>query len=837
MAERQWEDITSTEQPADPDTQLVWEDITASRDSDFSTTEYLMQRFMNPTASAGAGAAQPGSLTGFLPLGGRALETQAEMPSVTGADIYKLTTGREPQQARDSITQMVGGGVEALGDPLTYLFPGMTLPTKMGVGGLTGTGAEFGGIIGEQVAGTPGQIVGALGTGMALGTKAPAIGLGLKAAGSGVAQTYNKFKAVRADPEAAESAFAAGNIQTFLEKAAANQGGADNFNDVMDAFNEASQFVRGADTPLLISMAENPTVRSAVENLIKTDRTGDVRAQFNKELDTVAAAIEAKADKIFGARYKPFDEGTQGMHPSVIKQMESDRAASEALQKAIDKLVDPFAQVSSKTDLGVQIQRLVEGNMARVRAEMKPQYAGLMAQAKRAGAVLPETGVRDIYNFVRNNQLTDIFGVGTKVDNLIVKNFAPRDGEFFPVPFSAVESLKKRINELQRGSLSPTEARKLKQLEEVVDQARTQIKGNFSQRLAALDMEYYTRIGIPLSAEGIKDINSAKYAAQVAPIILKNKESLTDFLNVGGSQGMVIAENAMISKAFDKVIKTEGVSPKAIEAFMRQNREVLDQLPNAKKFLTEAMLDSQSLIKRKHEIDLRAQDAEKRIADNYLLTSGIPDYNILTRNFFANSKLRSKILADFKDVSPETARIARSNMQRELVEMLRNQGGSGVDFLLNPQNKEALDALLGKDAQESMLKIMRLSDNLAKADISGIRPELGKENMDAIGRMTSGGLNLPYIFSQLRDRISSFAQKVVRIGSRWNQARAEQKFDEALIKTLLHPEAHAAIKKMKGLDLSYQNPVKLKEVVDTFSASLPASVYFSTIGMDENEAQ
>ena len=109
--------------------------------------------------------------------------------------------------------------------------------------------------------------------------------------------------------------------------------------------------------------------------------------------------------------------------------------------------------------------------------------------------------------------------------------------------------------------------------------------------------------------------------------------------------------------------------------------------------------------------------------------------------------------------------------------------------------------------------------------------------MDAIGRLTSGGLNLPYIFSQLRDRISSFAQKVVRIGSRWNQARAEQKFDEALIQTLLNPETHAAMKKMKGLDLSYQNPVQLKEVIDTFSASLPASVYFSTIGMDENEAK
>lgn len=834
MAEKQWENVTTPE-VADPEAQ-VWEDVTSGgNEQDFSMGEYLLQRFTNPTASAGAGAAQTGALTGYLPLSGQALETQANMPPVSAADLQKAV-GIRSQKAPDAVTQIIGGGAEAVGDPLTWLFPGMSTAAKTGVGVSTGTASEFGGIIGEQAAGTPGQIVGALATGTLAGAKTPALGIAAKSAGSGIKQAWDKFQKVRIDPEAAEDAFASGGVQEFLKKAVANQGGADNFDDLMTSFNAASQFVRGADTPLLIAMAENPTIRASVVSLLRKDKTGDVRAQFDRELESVGASIEAKADQIFGARYKPFDEGTQGMHPSIIKQMESDREAADALQKAIDKMVDPFAATATKTDLGVQIERMVQGKINRVRSEMKPQYAGLMQQAKRAGAMLPDTAVRDVYNFVRNNQLTDIFGKGTKVDNLIVKNFAPRDGEFYPVPFSAVESLKKRINELQRGSLSPTEERKLKQLEEVVNQARTKIKGNFSERLSNLDMEYYQRIGIPLSSQGIKDINSAKYAAQVAPVLLKNKESLTDFLNVAGEEGIKIAENAVISKAYDKVIKTEGLSAKAIDAFMRQNREVLDELPGAKKFLTEAMLDNQVLLKRKNELDMRVEATEKKIADNYLLTQGIPDYNTLTTNFFASSKQRQKILGDLQSVSPEAARVARKNMQRELVDQLRRQGGDGVEFLLNPKNKEALDSLLGKESQESMKKILSLSDNLSKADISRIAPELGRENMDFIGSRIEG-LNVPYVASQLRDRISSFAQKTIRLTSRWNQARAERRFDEMLVQTLLNPEAHTAVKNMKKFDTSFKAPMSAQEAVKKFTSVLPASVYLSTIGMDENEAQ
>ena len=318
MAEQQWENVTTG--VASPEEQ-VWETVTTgSNEQDFSLPQYLLQRFTNPLATAGAGAAQPGSLTGFLPLSGQALETQAAMPPVSAADLQQ-GMGLRVQQAPDAITQIMGGGVEAIGDPLTYMFPGLTVPSKLGVGLSTGTAAEFGGIIGEQVAGTPGQIVGALTTGTIAGAKTPAIGIAAKAGVSGIKQTWDKFQKVRVDPEAVEDAFASTGVKSFLEKAVANQGGADNFDALMESFNAASQFVRGADTPLLIAMAENPTVRASVVSLLRKDKTGDVRAQFNKELEAVGANIKAKADLIFGARYKPFDEGTQGMHPSIIKQM------------------------------------------------------------------------------------------------------------------------------------------------------------------------------------------------------------------------------------------------------------------------------------------------------------------------------------------------------------------------------------------------------------------------------------------------------------------------------------------------------------------------------------
>ena len=61
---------------------------------------------------------------------------------------------------------------------------------------------------------------------------------------------------------------------------------------------------------------------------------------------------------------------------------------------------------------------------------------------------------------------------------------------------------------MQRKPLSPTEARLVQDLEDVLTNARNQIPGNFSDRLKEADRMYYEKIGIPFSAQGIRDIDA-----------------------------------------------------------------------------------------------------------------------------------------------------------------------------------------------------------------------------------------------------------------------------------------------------------------------------------------
>ena len=91
--------------------------------------------------------------------------------------------------------------------------------------------------------------------------------------------------------------------------------------------------------------------------------------------------------------------------------------------------------------------------------------------------------------------------------------------------FTQVDYLKRAINHFESQPLSRTEQRQLNQLKQVIKEQRETIPGDFNQRLIAADVLYYEKVGIPYSAEGIKQINSRKYADEIYPVLFKNKSS------------------------------------------------------------------------------------------------------------------------------------------------------------------------------------------------------------------------------------------------------------------------------------------------------------------------
>jgi hypothetical protein len=463
---------------------------------------------------------------------------------------------------------------------------------------------------------------------------------------------------------------------------------------------------------------------------------------------------------------------------------------------------------------------------------MTPVYDSIKEGAAKAGATLPDTGVRDIYSFVQANQMQDIFGRGTPMDKLIQKNFAPINGEFYPASFKDVVSLKEEINRVQRSvRMDDRMKMRLNELEDVVDGARSQIKGNFNQQLMDADKQYYEKVGIPFGSQGIKDINSKKYADQVAPQIVGSGEKLRQFLKAGGDEGVVIANNAIMSEAYKKVLKNDAVDPRALTRFIKDKGAVLDQLPGTREELQKVLFDDSALKLRRAELDDKVKLAEKDIADNFILSVkdadgiAVPNYSELASRLFSDPRFFGKITKDLENVDKRTSKAVLRNIQAEVVEKARNSTDGGVIFLTNPKNAKVIDKVFGKGYQKEIKDLMVVSDAVGKADVSKIGSVITTADTDVLAKYIPG-LDVPYVTSTLRDRISSNVQKVVRLVSRAKTAQLKTDTDTALKELLLDRDGLRKLQAIKNtMDFKLRSPVSVKQVSDTIGSVVPRYLY------------
>jgi hypothetical protein len=797
---------------------------------------------------------------GYSYLTGKPSSTKGGIGQRFGENIQRLqrvaseAVGAETgQKAPDALTGIIGSGFRAFSDPIGYV----GAPLKAGAvaarsaGLLTAGGtAEVGGIVGEQVEkGLTGEDTGvgrAIGSMTAVVKGAPlaaAAQEGVGAVGNVTKQVYNKYKAFKTDPDAANQAYASGAAKRLLEIIAKEQPGA-KIDDIVTEFNRIGNVINKQDLPLMVAMADNPAVRQQVARLAKTNP--DFRNRVNVELDKLAQSIDARADVIFGQRYAPVTGVSQVTTKSAIKRRESVDNKIENLSSKVDAGAD-------EVTIGKAITNLVDARVSAARAEMAPVYKNILEGAEKANARLPSQSVENIYTFISANNLRDIFGKGTAVDSAVMRVWGPKEvvsqpsriilpgqapGQpttrqvFESAPFNEVESLKRRINELQRGRLTNDEARKLIQLEELLNKERANIPGDFSQRLQQADLAYYEKVGVPFSAQGIKDIDARKYAEQVAPVIVKNQSSLSQFLNaVGRESGEPIARNAILSEAYNKSVTDGILDPAKLRRYIAQKDGVLSQLPSVRNELQQASLDQGALLLQKKRIDDAVKVAEKRIADNFVTQakdqygSSIPDYQQVTNRMFTDTRFFQKIQKDLKDLDPASAKAVRNSIRAEIVQKARSNPDGGISFLTDPKNSKIVNDMFGSGYSSAVKDLVKMSDAVNRADITRIGAVIERSELDALAKVVPG-LDIPFVTSTLRDRIASIPQKIVRLATRVNTSQLASSTDSAIEDLLLNPEGLKALQKTsKEINFKIDNPLSIKKYTERLQSVLPQYFY------------
>jgi len=754
-----------------------------------------------------------------------------------------VTGAQEEMPPPSAVAEIVGSGTRMLTDPLGYFGSGAlktgasvverVAPVVGRATGLFGIGvsAGGGGVVGQEAekaitgedTGTGkaiGQVVG-IATGIA---PAAALETSVSTLSNFAKQLKDKYSMVKADPDAASQAYATGAAKRFLDLVATSTP-SKNIDAIMNEFNRIGKVVGTGDVPLFVAMGDNPIVQSEVARLVKTNP--GIRQEFDKELTTILNNIDQKSTDLFGNRYTPIT----GAKTPLTTQINKNIKLREAVDTKLDDLATRFPEPDS-VQLGLDTQRLLDIRSKAAKAEMTPLYEAIKNGASKAGATLPDTGVRDIHSFVVANNMQDIFGRRTRLDNLITKNFAPQNGEYFPASFSDVISLKEEINRVQRSvKMDEVAKMRLNELEDVVDAARQQIPGRWNQALMDIDKQYYEKIGVPFGSQGIKDIDAKKYADQVAPQIVKSPETLRQFLKAGGDEGVTIADNAMMAEVYKKVIKNDAVDPRALNKYIKDKSAVIDQIPGMREKLQATLFDDSTLKLARKDLDDKVALAEKQVADNFVLSVkdsdgvSVPNYSELASRLFTDPRFFGKITKDLSQLDKKTSTAVLRNIQAEVVEKARNSTDGGVGFLTNPKNKVVIDKVFGAGYQSDVKDVLAMSDALQNADISKITATIRTGDLDVLGKIVPG-LDVPYVTSTLRDRISSNFQKAVRLISRAKTAQLKTDTDDALKQLLLDREGLKKLAAIKNtMDFKLQNPASLKQVVDALDSTLPRYMY------------
>ena len=767
-----------------------------------------------------------------------------------------LTGARTNMAAPNLMTQIGGAAIQTALDP-TALFTGApmaafkiipTAASRIPGLGVVGGASELGGEIGAQTEKAltgedtgAGRAMAAFTTGGVIAAKGTAAREATATGMDAVKQAYNKYKDIKADPAAAEQAMATGAAKRLLKQATLGMTEAD-INKIVSDYNKISNKITGADAPLFVAMSDNPTIQASVANLVKTDPV--FRKRYETELSSIVNAMDQNAGSIFGTRYTPIVAPETVSIKNTIK-------ARQRIDNELETIGDRFVVPDEAIDVGTRITQLKDAQLGAARAQHTIEYDALKLGARKAGVKLPEDGVKNIYNFVKANRLRDVFGKGTAADTEILKQFEPKNNEFYPVNFDTVISLKEEINRLQRGRLDPKESRLLMELENVVNTAREKIPGKWNQQLLAVDKSYYENVGVPFSAQGIKEIDSRKYAEQVAPVVVKNASAFNQFRAVVGEEANVIGRNALLSEAYDKTVKNGTLSPNALRAFITKKGAVIDEIPNLRQELNGALLDDQVLKNHKATLDANVKVAEKRIADNFIAQSvdpatgqALPGYSQIANNILQNRANLVKVKAALTDVDPTTSKAVKNALKAEVLNKARENPDGGVAFLTDVKNKDVIEYLYGMKTAEgkqvpgltynsfrsSVEDILKLSDAAQKADISKINVQVSQKSLDSIGQALTNyglpGLDAPFLASTVRDRISSMFQKGVRLLSRVNEARTRDATNAAYEELLLDPAGMKKLQAMgKEINFDFKNPLSVQRFVDTMSDVFPRYMY------------
>ena len=815
-----------------------------------SMLDYLFEKAKlgftsTPARLASGSAMQQGTFAGAFP-------SQPELETLTTENIQSQL-GLKPQMRPATGLQRYLGAVVEGGSDITGLF-GKAKALNVLTGGMAGGGGEFGGEVGQQVAGVPGQITGGILFSLLSG--------GGTAKGGQMLFDKGKERFDIKDLDVADLANVEGisRAKDLVEKALEAD---PTLQTRLKSIQDRVQFVTGEKGALAVTGLDNIAFRTKLEDLAKNDV--GFAGELNKLYSDLKVAVRKRASEVY-----PVPSAEMPSGKAKLAEVETDY--NKRIGFIDDQLNKLTGQINitgqaKPVEIGTAIQNLVLSKEKAARAALSPEYDSVLGQASKQGALLPAQETQDLLNTAEQLFQGDPWAKQAPLLKLVREQSSKfkamrrqptpsQTGEMLPsttVPdlsmgmdITSLDSLKRRVAEDIRITRDPNRQDKLRLLQNRVDEALDKVQnasGNvtvdfrgeklpFGQALSNLDTDYFNKVGVPFKdAAAIEKISSADYAEKISPLIARSPTALNQFLRVAGDDGIALAEKSVMSKLYSQSLNKNGfIDPEKLDNLLSKTStnggysDIVDQLPALKQRLADTGLKAQYLATEKVAIDDAARESRTRLGQSFLSdydSMGV-DGIVSKMTSSAGKGYRNRFTTDINKLSSDEQINAKLAVRNGLVTRMLDSENP-LEYL--DKNKDTFVSIFGQKHYNSLTALADVSRLANKVDVEKlpIRAAAVKET-SALERAT-GGVSPQRIAGIAVNQIASVFNKGFRILSLIGQSNIDEATKQAHRKLFLDEggvdailNASTKILSKKGKEVDLKSIIKPEDLSDFATA-------------------
>ena len=554
---------------------------------------------------------------------------------------------------------------------------------------------------------------------------------------------------------------------------------------------------------LVATLVENPIVRDWVRKTTQNNK--GFQKELTETLGRDASRVADSFEKLLGEGEEIDRVVIANVSENQIKKTEA--LLRSSLDRKMENIDNVLAGLATKT-LGskdaVDVGRVSAKLLARKETEVRKAASKLYDTAKTEGKkiVLPDETVATLASLFKGVKTSDIFGpessTAKKLDVVLKpKKKAGEEETEVKLPkvtgqdlVSLKKSLNREVSKLfrvyDRSSDQNQLLSRLFNLKDAVDKVlikQAEDSPRFVQSIRDADAFYYRELGLPLSAEGMREIKSRKFLTGAAQSLM-NYEQARDYVNFVGKPGMAVVRHAVRLKAEQAgVVDASGVmNPNKLDTFLRRNLRLIEFAG-----LTEEFNASTSRLRSIKNSEARHNEAykEKSRALTNSFFRAIVDKNLSTvvKEMLNQPKERRKYLEDIKQLDSAQRDMVLNGLRQEFLGQAMQSKGSMRDFI--NKNGEAVADLFDSRYVSNVNKLAELKDLMGQMS-NLLKDSLGETGViDSIQDMT--GVSIAEYAGTFRNQILSTERKFINLAMKSVTTSGKNKFYVKSAEVLLDP--------------------------------------------------